>query len=173
MELKDSNHNLILGLFNTYEKKLNTAHIRSIARAAPLCWAYNLDLGLFNFPLKNTKALIDRVKQDTSIGENGRYLINLLKTNRVFIQSIIKGDESDIIIITTPHPEPDKSLKINEILKIPGKKYFLLGVGKKGIPKSVLEKSNYHLEFTHKEIPLETSTAMGILAYILGNLDNK
>ena len=58
--------NLILGLYNTYEKHLAAAHTRAIARASPLCWAYDLVLGVYNFPINDIQELMEKVGTDTS-----------------------------------------------------------------------------------------------------------
>lgn len=164
------NNNVTLGLYNTYEKKLRISHIRTIARAAPLCWAYGLDLGIFNFPIKSSQELITNISHETSLGEGGKLLTNISDENRLFISNDIKQKNLGIIIATTPHPDPKKNIDIEKINAITGKKCFLLGVGKTGLPKSVLEQADYHLDFTKKGVSLETCTALGILAYVLSNL---
>jgi len=42
-----------------------------------------------------------------------------------------------------------------------------MGLGKKGLPSSLLKKVSYHVELTDVNISLETSTAMGIIAFQL------
>jgi hypothetical protein len=39
-----------------------------------------------------------------------------------------------------------------------------MGLGKKGLPSSLLNKTSYHLELTGQNVSLETCTAMGIIA---------
>ena len=46
---------------------------------------------------------------------------------------------------------------------------LIMGLGRKGLPRSLLDKVPYHLEITGSGVPLETATAMGILAYMLGS----
>ncbi len=162
--------NPILALYNTYEKKLGQAHIRSIARAAPLCWAYDLDLGIFNFPIKDKKDLITEVIQDTSVGRGGSYLKNLDESSRIFIQPDIRSKDLGKIIATTSHPNQNKIITIKDIVNLKGRNCFLLGLGKLGLSKDILDHADYHLEFTQKGIPLETCSAMGILAHILGHM---
>ncbi len=168
---KVTNH--ILGLYNTYEKKLGQSHIRAIARAAPLCFAYDLDLGVFNFPIKHSKELIKKTTEDTSLGEGGKIISNLSNSRRLIISNEIKKDELGLIIATTPNPKPEKKIEIENITGLPGRKCFLLGVGKLGLPKTIMDQADYHLDFTKKGVSLETCTAMGILAYMLGALAEK
>jgi hypothetical protein len=163
--------NPLLGLYNTYEKKLGQSHIRTIARAAPLCFAYNLDLGIFNYPIKNSNELIKKIIEDTSLGEGGKLLFNLSKSKRLVVLNEINKEELGIIVATTPNPNPDKKIEIENIVTLPEKKCFLIGIGKLGLPKTVLDKADYHLDFTNKEVSLETCTAIGILAYILGTIN--
>ena len=42
---RDKNPNHILAIYDTYEGGLKPIHFRTVARAAPLCYAFNLDLG--------------------------------------------------------------------------------------------------------------------------------
>jgi hypothetical protein len=39
-----------------------------------------------------------------------------------------------------------------------------MGLGKSGLPQSLLNQVQYHLELTGNNIPLETCTAMGVIA---------
>lgn len=68
-----------LGIVNTYDKiKILDAHYRSIARAAPICYAYNFSLALFDFPFNmNLSELVNFVSNNTTIGNNGKYLFLL------------------------------------------------------------------------------------------------
>lgn len=44
---------LTLGIVNTYDKiKLHEAHYRSIARAAPVAYAFGFNLALFDYPFR-------------------------------------------------------------------------------------------------------------------------
>jgi hypothetical protein len=164
---KEDTVNPVLGLYNTYDKKLGSAHLRAIARAAPLCWAYDLDLAIFNFPIKNKKELINLVIKDTSVGKGGVYLEKLYKNKRIKIYGSVKDKKTDNIIATTSHPYPEKKITTQEISHLNGELCFLIGVGKIGLPKNILDHSKHHLEFTGVGVSLETCSAMGVLAHIL------
>jgi len=158
---------IILGLYNTYDKtKLAPAHVRAIARAAPLCWAYNLNLALINFPFEDVKDAVETVTKDTQVGQGGKFIEKLEHDGRIHITDDPKtlGE----LVATTSHP--DKAKRVEDINRLEGDLCVLLGVGKVGLSRTLLNESKFHLEFTGKGIPLETCTAMGILANILGSV---
>ena len=67
---------LTLGIVNTYDKiKVHEAHYRSIARAAPVAYAFGFNLALFDYPFRMTaEELVSFVKDKTTIGSSGKYL---------------------------------------------------------------------------------------------------
>lgn len=160
---------ITMGLFNTYEKKLSSAHVRAIARAAPLCYAYGLHLCLFNFPFKSAQEASARVIDDTSVGKGGFYLANLMKEGKFHVEEDIYGIDFTMLVATTSHPDPKKIFRMGVPIK-DGNVCFLIGVGKKGLPGSVLSHADYHMELSGKNIPFETCTAIGIIAYVLKDL---
>ena len=159
----------VLGLFNTYEKVLGPAHIRAIARAAPLCWAYDLDLAAIGFPLKDEAEALEKAKKDTTVGKEGKYLEELFKSERFVLATDTGVHDLGTLVATTSHPDPKKKASISEILAKEKRACFILGVGRLGLPRAVMEKAKYHVEFTGKNVSLETATAMGILAHLLGD----
>ena len=163
----------VLGLFNTYEKVLGPAHIRAIARAAPLCWAYDLDLAAIGFPLKDEKEALDKAKTDTTVGKDGKYLEELFRSERFIIATDTGVHDLGALVATTSHPDPKKKAIISDILAKEKRACFILGVGRLGLPRSVMEKAKYHVEFTGKNVSLETATAMGILAHLLGDASKR
>ena len=170
--IKKSTRN-VLALHDTYEGKLSPIHIRMIARAAPLCIAYGLDLALLDFPAKDLDSLVKKVSADTNIGKGGRYLKELIQENRIML--ISKPDEAGLAIATTPHPDRKKSITLEDAhKKAKGHEQkrlcVIMGLGRKGLPKSLLASVDYHAEITGSNVPLETSTAMGIIAQIMGKL---
>ncbi len=173
-----------LGLYDTYEGGLKPVHIRMVARAAPLCVAYDLDLALFGFPEKDLPRLIKKVLNDTNIGKGGKYLKDLQKQGRI---SLIKcsqqvppseDDWKDIglPIATTSRPANNKDTCLETALEKAiashPKKHLcmIMGLGKKGLPQSLLNSVDHHMELTGHNIALETATAMGIIAQMLGSL---
>jgi hypothetical protein len=166
----------ILGLFNTYDQNLAHGHKRAIARAAPLCLAYGLDLGIYNFPINDINHLIKSITQDTSIGEGGKYISALYMANRIELRHKLKPEKDQTLIATTPEPESNKRVNIHELadlLNDGGTFIILLGVGKQGLPQGILNMTQYQLEMTDQNIHLETCTAMGILAYVLNTIFKK
>jgi hypothetical protein len=180
---KEQRH--VLGLYDTYEGGLKPVHIRMVARAAPLCIAYNLDLALFGFPEKDLNHLVKKVLNDTNIGKGGMYLKELQMHGRIFLipcsQQIPPSKENwtdiGLPIATTSRPAKDKETSLEKALEKamtshPKKSLCLImGLGKKGLPISLLNSAEFHLELTGRNIALETSTAMGIIAQQLGSLD--
>ncbi len=184
-EIISSNVNRhVLGLYDTYEGGLKPAHIRMVARAAPLCVAYDLDLALFGFPEKDLPRLIKKVLNDTNIGKGGKYLKDLQKQGRISLISCsqqippTKENWKDIglPIATTSKPANNKETCLEKVLEEAiashPKKHIcmIMGLGKKGLPQSLLDSVDHHMELTGRNIALETSTAMGIIAQVLGSL---
>jgi hypothetical protein len=64
---------IVLCLVNTYDKlKKHEIHLRSIARAAPLCYAFGLHLALLDFPFwKSELEVAEEVANYTTIGNGG------------------------------------------------------------------------------------------------------
>ncbi len=64
---------LTLALYNTYDtKRLHEAHLRAIARAAPIAHAYGFHLALVGFPLEGKPVEIaEEVSGHTTIGGDG------------------------------------------------------------------------------------------------------
>jgi len=170
-EISEGDH--VLALYNTYEGGLKPIHTRAVARAAPLCYAYGLDLALLAFPSKSIEELVAEVIKETNIGKGGRYLKELAGAGRLYLREPDSGlEEIGLVVSTTSHPDPEKQLSFEEITDI-GRKgekrlCLVMGLGKAGLPASFLKNARYHLELTGKGISLETCTVMGIIAERLG-----
>ena len=164
---KKGRKKITLGLLNTYTAKtLQDAHIRAIARAAPLCYAFDLNLYLFGFPVGGALEAISMVERTTRVG-GGRYLRRLFEEGRFFVHEIpkvpvLKGVGE--LVATTSSPDPKKRAELAEITGGDNSFCFLMGLGSRGLPKGVLRTCRRHLELTGEDIPLETCTAMGVLA---------
>ena len=163
----------VLALYDTYEGKLSSTHLRMIARAAPLCIAYGLDLALLDFPIKDLNTLAKKVSADTNVGKGGRYLKELVHENRILL--ITNPDEAGLAIATTSHPDKKKLIALDDARK-KAKNHsqkrlcVIMGLGRKGLPKKLLDSVGHHAEITGSNVSLETSTAMGIIAQIMGHL---
>ncbi|MGA1873958.1 MAG: DUF531 family protein [Thermoplasmatota archaeon] len=171
----------ILALYDTYEGSIKQVHLRAIARAAPLCYAFDLDLSLIGFPSTNPEDLVDMVKKETNVGKGGDYLIKLLKEKRIISIPASKKDpprswkELGLPVATTSKPAKEKTIDMKDAMKIARSKHgrkvvcLVMGLGRQGLPRSLLSSVPYHLELTGSGIPLETATAMGVMVQQLSN----
>jgi len=174
----------ILGLYDTYEGGIKPVHIRMVARAAPLCVAYDLDLALFGFPTEDLDRLVAKVLADTNIGKGGQYLKDLMKQGRIThipcTQKVPPNSSNwpkfSLPVATTSRPKNSKARTLGDALKIARKDHpevrlcLIMGLGRKGLPRSLLDNVEHHVELTGSNVSLETSTAMGIIARELGGL---
>ncbi len=158
----------VLCLVNTYDKlKLHEIHLRSVARAAPLCYAFGLHLALLDFPFwKDESEIVTAVREYTTIGEHGRYLEELNKSGRFHLVEKIPA-HFGVPIATTSKPDRRKSIDFENILSLPSAT-FLMGLGRKGLSGKVMKKAKYHWDVTHRGISMETCTAMGVIAALVG-----
>jgi hypothetical protein len=173
--------NDMLALYDTYEGGLGPVHTRAVARAAPLCAAFGLDLGLLGFPTDDLEGLIKMVTSDTKVGRSGKYLKELAGQGRVMLVPATQKrppenwDELGLPVATTSHPRDDKKVDMAKAVRLskslhPLKRVcFIMGLGKRGLPPSLLDAAPYHLELTGSNIPLETATAMGVIAQLLAS----
>jgi len=158
----------VVCLVNTYDKlKLHEIHLRSIARAAPLCYSFNLHLALLDFPFwKDEKEVVYSVRNYTTIGERGKYLEELLNMGKFHLIDKIPAHFGELIA-TTAKPEKEKEIKLKDLSFFPSAT-FLIGLGRRGLPKDLLKKAKYHWDITGKGVSLETCAAMGAIAAIVG-----
>ncbi|NJD53160.1 MAG: DUF531 domain-containing protein [Candidatus Methanoperedens sp.] len=170
---------LTLGIVNTYDKiKIHEAHYRSIARAAPVAYAFGFNLALFDFPFRmNSEELVNFVKDKTTIGGSGKYLAELFGNGRFFVFDLPeKGFQPQFgsPVVTTSRPDKKKEIALPALVEqITRKKsfLFLIGLGHKGLPPGLFEMVQYHLDITSKGVSLETCTAIGAVpAIISGHL---
>ena len=158
---------IVICLVNTYDKlKLHEIHLRSIARAAPLCYAFGFHLALKDFPFwKSEKEMAEQVAEYTTIGEHGRYIIELLNAGRIHLIETIPAHFGDVIA-TTSKPDEKKRIRLKDLGELVSKRsaVFLVGLGRRGLPKDILKTSRYHFDVTEKGISLETCSAIGAIA---------
>ncbi len=181
-ERKSRRH--ILALYDTYEGGLKPVHSRAVARAAPLCAAFGLDLALMGFPSNDLERIVELSEKETNIGRGGAYIRELHRSDRIMLVDCSgKNPPSDwsdlgLPVATSSRPDKLKSVKLGKAMEIsrsghPEKRICLImGLGRKGLPDSLLRSVPHHLEITGVNIPLETATAMGILAYMIHAEDN-
>jgi hypothetical protein len=172
---KKEKKKITLGLFNTYTgKSLQVAHIRAVARASPLCYAFNLNLCLFGFPIEDVLEIVSRVENETRVGESGMYIRRLFEEDSLFIKEVPDTHFiKDIgeLVATTSRPDNKKRVGLENIKKESRPYCLLIGLGSQGLPKSILKTCKRHIEITGKDIPLETCTAMGVMAAKLGLIE--
>lgn len=169
---------LTLGIVNTYDKiKIHEAHYRSIARAAPVAYAFSFNLALFDYPFRmSAEELVNFVMDKTTIGGSGKYLEKLYHSGRFFVFDLPeKGFQPQFgtPVVTTSHPMKEKQIyPIDLAESIIRKKsfLFLIGLGPKGLPNELFNKASYHIDITSKGISLETCTAIGAVPAMISGL---
>jgi hypothetical protein len=162
-----------LGLYNTYHGSLHAVHTRTVARAAPLCYAYGMKLVLFGFPFENEEEAVDRVSAETNIGKGGTYLKLLKEEGRLIVLPYPDNNilpEVGELIATTSKPGEKKRVDIEKIVEQESRACLVMGLGRKGLPKRFLKMVEKHVELTGYGIPLETCTVMGVICERLKSL---
>jgi uncharacterized protein len=164
----------VLALVDTYEGGIGEVHLRAIGRAAPLCDAFGLDLALVGFPTDNLGQLMKQAMAETTIGDGGTHIQDLVAGGHVHLVRATHRQAPDLsalghVVATTPEPEQAKAHDFLGCLMAAraakaGRIVVLMGMGKKGLPQSFLKAAPTHLELTGRNVHLETATAMGVIA---------
>ncbi len=162
---------LTLALYNTYDKKkLHEAHLRAIARAGPIAYAYGFHLALVGFPLKGRPPdVAEEIRKHTTVGERGEYLIDLAGKNAFHLLEFPeKGfpPQFGTVVATTRKPSADKSITPFEVAEraLRGESFLLLvGLGRHGLPKETFKLARHHMDVTGRGVSLETCTAIGAI----------
>jgi len=164
---------IALCLVNTYNKLiLHEIHLRTIARAAPLCYAFGLHLALLDFNFwRDEDELVRAVRDYTTIGERGEYLERLFREGRLHLLEKIPAHFGEVIV-TTSKPEEGKRIGISELFELSKRRSitFLIGLGRKGLPKEFFESCRYHFDITEKGVSLETCSAIGAIAFLASEI---
>ena len=147
-----------LGLYNTYGGNWNHPHYKAVSKASNLCSAFDLNLALIGFPSIELDRLTKEIIKEMRLPNEG-YLSQLISKDRVrFFDNDIDKSWAGSKIVTTATPDSSK------LEKPEGKLCMIMGLGPKGLPKSYIDKSNYHFEITGNGVAFETGTAMGAIA---------
>jgi len=162
---------LTLALYNTYDpKKLHEAHLRAIARAGPIAYAYGFHLALVGFPFEGRPVDVAReISSHTTIGEGGRYLLELAEGNRFHLLEFPRRGfppQFGIPVATTRKPSEEKEVTPLELAEraLRGESFLILvGLGRHGLPKEIFKTARYHMDITGKRVSLETCTAIGAI----------
>lgn len=156
---------------------------RAVARAAPLCRAFGFNLAPIGFPFKEfrTKSgkapekstpreLAALLADSTTIGQGGEYLEELAQSGRFVPIGFPDGGfppQFGTPVLCTRRPDPKKRITVREVAyhTRTGESFlFIVGLGPRGVPKSVHERARHHLELSEGAFSLETATALGVLA---------
>ena len=150
--------NHTLAIYNTYGGNWNHPHFKSVFKASNLCAAFDLDLALINFPQISPGKLVNEIKKEMRLSNEG-YIKLLIDKKRVqFFDNEIDEAWSGSVIATTANPDVTKFSLPN------GRLCMVMGLGPKGLPKSFVSKALYHFELTGSNIAFETGTAMGAIS---------
>ncbi len=156
---------LTLCLVNTYDRiRLHEIHLRTIARAVPLCHAFDFHLALMYFDFWDSEqALVSDVRDYTTIGEKGLYAEKLLERGWIHLIDNIQPQLGEVVA-TTSKPDGNKRLDIDDLRGLLSESaVFLVGLGRKGLPEKLKKRAKYHLDITFRGISLETCTAIGAI----------
>lgn len=157
---------MVICLVNTYDKlKLHEIHLRTIARAAPLCHAYDFHLALYEFDFwKSHEELVEDVVDYTTIGEGGKYLRKLASAGKLHLIDSIPAHFGDVIATTS---RAEKNLLSIEEIRNLRSACFLIGLGRKGLPKDLIKRARYALDVTFRNVSLETCSAIGAITALI------
>lgn len=166
-----------IGLYNSYDPlRFHEAHRRALARAGPLCLAYDANLCTFGFPhdekVGDTPVeIVEWLATTTSIGADGSYLVDLARAGRFQTFGFPKKGfppQLGTIVVTTNHPEAGKSTSAGGVARLlrKGESVCLVfGLGHRGIDDlGVYGLAAHHLDITAKGVSLETATALGAVS---------
>ena len=169
-----------IGLYNSYDPiKFHESHRRALARAGPLALAFDCNLATFGFPydkeLSTPIEIANWISTTTSIGESGRYLIELSEKGRFSCFDFPnKGFPPQLgeAVVTTRKPSSGRVATASDVryTLMSGKSVLLVfGLGPRGLPKEIFQMSQKHLDVTGRGLSLETCTALGaVVGSLLG-----
>lgn len=166
---------LTLGLYNSYHPtEFKDAMRRALARAAPICIAFDCNLATFGFPfthankrLTSPRAVAEFVAESTSIGGGGA-IRELAASNRMRHYDFPQGQfppQLGTPILTSERADGEtpnglaKRLESEDILVV-------FGLGPHGLPEPLFS-GHETLEITGKNVPLETATALAALPALI------
>jgi hypothetical protein len=110
------------------------------------------------FPTNDLNRFIDQVKTETNIGKSGYYLKEMATNNRISLvhctQNQQPTDWNDIglPVATTSHPDKAKKIGLKKAIQKANSDHplkrlcLIMGLGRHGLPKSLLNSVSYHLE---------------------------
>ncbi|HEY7587133.1 MAG TPA: DUF531 family protein [Thermoplasmata archaeon] len=164
---------MTIGLYNSYDPvRFHEAHRRALARAGPVCLAFDANLATFGFPyakdLDTPLEIVAWVAATTSIGEAGKYLRELAAAGR--FQNFEFPDRGfppqlGDVVITTNRPDLKKAADaklLAGLLKHGTSILLVFGLGPRGLDdRKIYPLGRYHFDLTGRGLSLETATALG------------
>ena len=156
-----------MALVGTYTGAVATPHLRALARAAGIAWGFGLDIALIGWPTKNLEELCERAQKESgTAGVN--HLPALLTSQRIQLMSVedaLSGGAGHPI--ATTHQPVGGSV---DLTTFDGNLCVFIGLGRQGLPKSLLDNCPDQFELTGIGASLETAVAMGAIAQRLADL---
>ena len=170
---------MTIGLYNSYDPvKFAEAHRRALARAGPIALAFDANLATFGFPydkdLRTPLEIVRWISGTTSIGEGGKYLVELAEAGRFQTFDFPKkgfppqlGD----VVVTTNRPDPQRAAGaklLAGLLKRGRSLCLVFGLGPRGLDdRDVYPLGRYHFDLTGRGLSLETAAAIGAAPAII------
>ncbi|MDV3103852.1 DUF531 domain-containing protein [Thermococcus waiotapuensis] len=162
---------LTLALYNTYDtRRLHEAHLRAIARAGPIAYAFDFHLALVGFPLEGKPLdVAEKIAGNTTVGRGGKYLVELARNNKFHLLYFPRGGfppQFGTPVATTRKPSEGKKITPLEVARraVSGESFMLLvGLGRRGLPEEIFKLTQYHMDITGRGVSLETCTAIGAI----------
>jgi len=156
-----------LALVGTYDGSIATPHLRALARAAGIAWGFGLDIALIDWPTENLESLCERTQKESGMaGVN--HLPDLLSSHRIQLLSVDEALDGKVgHPIATTHQPAGGSVDLSGFS---GNICMFIGLGRQGLPKSLLENCPDQFELTGVGASLETAVAMGAIAQKLADL---
>ena len=170
---------LTLGLYNSYDpKRLREAHRRALARVGPLALAFDANIATFGFPfpddLRTPVEVAEWLSTTTSIGKDGGYMLDVANAGRFHTFPYPgRGFPPQLgdVVLTTSRPEDGRSVTIDDVvarLRSGRSVTVLFGLGPHGVPSKVHRMCAEHMDVTGRGLSMETCTAMGAVAAVIG-----
>ena len=139
--------------------------------------AFDCNLATFGFPydkeLSTPAEIAQWISTTTSIGESGRYLVELAGKGRFSAFDFPKKGfppQLGEVVVTTRKPMAAKKVTASEVrtLVLSGRSALLVfGLGPRGLPADIFDMSQKHLDITGRGLSLETCTALGAVVALL------
>lgn len=167
-----------LGLVNAYDKRvMREPHRRAIARAGAVAAAFDSNLALFGFPFPHDvttpKELAVWSSEKTTIGQDGRYFVELAERGRVALfGEVARGFPPQLgtAVATTSKPRAGRGVKADEIGRriCRGESFLLVfGLGPHGMPERARSACGEDFDVTDGGFSLETATAIGAVSAVV------